>query len=66
MHTHIDFYASHISKVIYSIPQALALLAVVGWFFMAISYGTAAPTGLFIPSLVTGAAGGRLVGVAVR
>ena len=47
-------------------PPALALLFGVGYLLMVTSYGTAAPTGLFIPCLVVGAAGGRLVGRAVR
>ncbi len=45
---------------------SLILLFIVGYAFMVITYGTAAPTGLFIPSLVVGAAGGRLVGRVVR
>ncbi|GAX79335.1 hypothetical protein CEUSTIGMA_g6776.t1 [Chlamydomonas eustigma] len=47
-------------------PPALALLFVVGYCFMVVSYGIGAPTGLFIPCLVVGAAGGRLMGRASR
>ena len=42
--------------------QALALMFGVAYIFMVATYGTAAPTGLFIPALVVGASGGRLLG----
>lgn len=47
-------------------PPAMALMFVVGFVFMTLTYGTAAPTGLFIPSLVVGSCGGRLLGRGVK
>ncbi|KXZ49316.1 hypothetical protein GPECTOR_22g910 [Gonium pectorale] len=47
-------------------PAALATLACLGWFFMSITFGIGAVTGLFVPSLLVGGAAGRLAGRAVR
>ena len=40
----------------------LALLAVFTFALMTLTYGVSAPTGLFVPSLLVGAAWGRMVG----
>jgi H+/Cl- antiporter ClcA len=41
---------------------ALALFMAYVWLMLLLTYGVAAPTGIFIPSLAIGAAGGRLAG----
>ena len=61
----VDFQSKIGTNYLFYMP-AMALMFVLGYFFLVLSYGTAAPTGLFIPSLVVGAAGGRIVGRAVR
>ena len=42
-------------------PSALLLLAGAWWVLSAIGYGTAVPTGLFVPMIVVGAAIGRIL-----
>jgi chloride channel 7 len=46
--------------------EALAAYTAFVWGMLLISYGIAAPTGIFIPSLAIGAAGGRLTGQLLR
>ncbi|GIL75405.1 hypothetical protein Vretifemale_5203 [Volvox reticuliferus] len=45
---------------------ALASLFMLGWLFMTLTFGIGAVTGLFVPSLLVGGAGGRLMGRLVR
>lgn len=52
------------SNVFRSGPLA-AYMAFV-WTMLLISYGISAPTGIFIPALAAGAAGGRLTGQLLR
>ena len=46
--------------------SGLALLAVFTFTLMTLTYGVSAPTGLFVPSLLVGAAWGRMAGRLVR
>ncbi|KAG2486586.1 hypothetical protein HYH03_014756 [Edaphochlamys debaryana] len=46
--------------------SAMATLAGLGWLFMSATVGIGSVTGLFVPSLLVGAASGRLVGRGVR
>ena len=61
----VDYQSKIGLDYLFYIPS-LALMFVLGYLFMVTTYGTAAPTGLFIPCLIVGAAGGRLVGRVVR
>ena len=54
----LDAYGLH--------PLSLALLAILGFGGMVLTNGVGASTGMFVPALAVGAAGGRLVGQAVR
>ncbi|GLI61973.1 hypothetical protein VaNZ11_004539 [Volvox africanus] len=53
------------ASFIYSVG-ALASLFMLGWLFMTLTFGIGAVTGLFVPSLLVGGAGGRLMGRLVR
>ena len=59
-------YQSKTALTFLNYVPSLVLMFILGYLFMVTTYGTAAPTGLFIPCLIVGAAGGRLVGRAVR
>ena len=47
-------------------PLTVALFGVCYFFLACWTYGLSVPSGLFIPSLLTGAAWGRLVGILIR
>ncbi|GLC73545.1 hypothetical protein PLESTF_001389800 [Pleodorina starrii] len=53
------------ASFIYNIG-AMAALFTVGWLFMSVTFGIGTVTGLFVPSLLVGGAGGRLMGRLVR